>query len=220
MNRSTRNHAARWFKMWVLLCAGAFLCVGGVVGCAGTYDGNYWYGPQPAEMVMESPNTSQGEVARGLVSLSGIRRADQEHGIPAAVEMKVRLENKTEFPIVWHPTSMLLIAGNLEEFPTPTVDPAGEIEISPQSHAEVVAAFPFPGDQYPGKFDLEGLNLRITIRWDEMEITQSVAFTRQRRYYPSHYRYYDYPWHPFYGHPYYHHSGFHWGFTVGTSYCD
>ena len=187
------------------------LCSLAVSACS-AYDPRYEFQPRPVEVVQSVPG-EQDRAASVLVSVVGVRRRDKEQQTPAAVEVRMRVDNETDREVTLDPASLHLYAANLIPFPQPAV-PAGALVAPPHGSGDLAAFFPFPDGKVPGPFDLGGLSLRWTLDVGDSAVTGSVTFSRtpdERGYYyepvglfgfgwgwPSYY-YYGYP---YYGYPY------------------
>ena len=152
-------------------------------GCS-VYDHRYLYAPRPAEVL--SPPDS-GEELRTLVSVVGVRRADQESKLPACIEIRLLFENAGSDQVTVEPDSLVLTSAGLKRFPDPIIRPVDPIEDAPRDGRVVVAYFPFPDDIYPAEFDLSGLNLRWKLKVGDRSVTGSATFTRlPEPYYDRH----------------------------------
>jgi hypothetical protein len=165
-----------------------------LAGC-NEYDRRYKFGPKPIEVGHELPGEAQGAVASAMVSVVGLRKRDRQANRPAAMEVRLRVENHGDVEATVAPGALQLFAGNLEPFPEPLVDSDGPVTVRPGGNATITAFFPFPGGKYPGTFDLDGLAVRWTVTVADVPITRTATFTRRRDY--------DYyPTYPVYYHPY------------------
>ena len=157
-------------------------------GCATTYDSRYLYGPRPVDVESDVPGEPAAEPVHTLVSIMGVRRADEAADLPASVEVRLRLENTGETSVTFDPASIALFAADTQRFADPIVRPSRPMDIAPQESVTVEAFFPFPDGEYPGGFDLDGLNVRWTVEIDGKPLTRSATFTRLpfRYHYPYH----------------------------------
>jgi hypothetical protein len=175
-------------RSWLCMMLLAASCSAG--GCAGgPYDPHYLYEPRPAVVHMTVPGSDAP--ARVLASVIGIRRPDAAAGEPAAVEVRFRVENESQRELLVDPLDLALVAGNLESFPAPAVEPADARPIEGMGSATLEARFPFPGDDYPGPFDLSGLNLSWSLAAGGAVLHGSQTFSRVPEY-----DFYPYSWYP------------------------
>lgn len=163
---------------------GLLLAAGLLAGCS-AYDTRYQFEPRPLESAAAAP---QGEVlARALVTVVGLRRADEDAGLPAAMELRLQVENPGAAPLLLQAGEARLFAADLRPFPPPRAEPSGEIEIAPGGEAAVTLWFPLPEGTTPGDLDLEGLSLRWGVRRGAVVAAASASFTREERYWSDPY---------------------------------
>ncbi len=153
-----------------LAAAAATLC-----GCS-VYDSRYLYEPRPVDVQTRKPGADDVEPARTLVTVVGVRREDSRSQLPASVEVRLRVENTSPFPVAFDPGSLALFSAGLERFPDPIVRPEGSITVAPAGSAVVEAFFPFPDGRDPDDLDLSGLNLRWTLEVGGHAVTSSASF--------------------------------------------
>jgi hypothetical protein len=159
----------------------------GLSGCS-VYDARYSYAPAPAAVEIALPESEH--TVRTLATVIGVRRASSEEALPASVEIRLLVENHSPDTIATiEPGTLSLISGNLDRFPDPITRPPDTVRVDPNQTSTLTAFFPFPDDRIPGAFDLEGLNLRWTLRVDGRESAHNATFTRR----PSYYCYPAYP---------------------------
>jgi hypothetical protein len=144
-------------------------------GCS-VYDSRYLYEPRPVDVLTTKPGADDAEPARTLVTVVGVRQEDSRSQLPASVEVRLRVENTSPFPVAFDPASFVLFSAGLERFPDPIVQPEGPITVPPAGTAVVKAFFPFPEGRSPSEFDLSGLNLRWTLEVDGYAVTSSAGF--------------------------------------------
>lgn len=171
-----------------------------LAGCS-VYDGRYQFTPKPAEVVVYSKDQNQSSGVRTLVSVIGVRRAQKDKGEPASVEVAVRVENQTGKPIVFVPTRLQLIAGDLNEFGPPQLSSADQVQIDPEKSWSSHVRFAFPTEVARDRVDLDGLNLKWTVVIEGHLTTSSVSFTRRVVYSDGGYWYGG----PYYSHGFYRH---------------
>lgn len=152
-------------------------------GCS-AYLPNQHFTPHPLDIKVAA-KPSQSPNIRALISITGIRRMDEEAGLPMSVEIRFRIENDSDQAISFNAKKMQLLSANLKAFDSPILDPAKDkFEISPRNNADWTALFPFPSGVRDG-FDLKGLNLKWSFKSGENVITESATFERER-YHDTH----------------------------------
>lgn len=151
-----------------------------LVGCS-AYHGGYEYEPRPVEVrLLHDESPSAGEV-RTLVTIIGVRRADDELAQPRSVEARVRVDNASELTVTIDPASLSLTDADVNRFDPPRTEPRSVVAVEPSESATISAWFAFPD----GSADMAGLHLN----WVLMDIhggqhPQSATFSR-RVYEPS-----------------------------------
>ncbi len=149
-------------------------------GCATTYDGRYLYEPRLVDVESPMPDQAEGPPVRTLVTIAGVRRADADAGLPASVEVRLRVENAGPAAVSLDPATLALFSVDFTQFPAPITQPAEPVEIPPGQAGTIEVFFPFPGERYPGDLDLGGLNVRWTLLIGGRPVTSSATFSRQR----------------------------------------
>jgi hypothetical protein len=160
------------------------IALAGLAACS-AYDSRYEFEPRPFE-VGHALAGSDDRFASVLVSAVGVHKRDVEHGIPASVELKIRVDSSADEAIRLDPGKIQLFAANLEQFPEPVV-PDGPLVVEPNGSGTVTAYFPFPDGKIPGRYDLEGVSARWTLDVGERVSTGNATFTRSSGddgYYP------------------------------------
>ncbi|MHC4081697.1 MAG: hypothetical protein ACYS15_11630 [Planctomycetota bacterium] len=157
-------------------------------GCS-VYNWRYVYEPRPVDIQTTKPGADDAEPARTLVTVVGVRREDSKSQLPASVEVRLRVENTSPFPVAFDPASFVLFSAGLERFPDPIVQPEGPVTVAPAGTAVVKAFFPFPDDRGASDLDLSGLNLRWTIEVDGYAATSSASFLALPTAYYDRYHY-------------------------------
>ena len=166
-----------------LLLLGVGLSAAG--GCS-LYNSAYVFDPGPVDVTAYKPGTHDDPV-HTLITIVGVRRADKESGIPASLEVRLRVENTSRYPITFEPASLVLFSGDLERFPDPILYPAEPLALAPDQHGIVEAYFPFPDGRKATEVDLSGLNVRWTVSVDGHPVTSSASFQRRPdAYYDRH----------------------------------
>lgn len=153
----------------------AVIMVGGCV----PYEDPFAFEPHPADVTAARPGADV-EPVRTLVSILGVHRPDaRDPGKPPAIEVRLRVENTSPFPVTFDPGSLVLFSGGLARFPDPIVAPGEPVDVATGGSVVVDASFPFPGDGTPDGTDMSGLNLRWTLVIDGQPVTSSATFARQ-----------------------------------------
>lgn len=150
----------------------------GLMGCS-AYDTHYKYEPHPADVPV-SVNGHSGPAVKALVTVMGLRRENKKLNIPTSVHVGLRFENVSDQAVRFDPSSLVLVAADLDQFPSPTTIPSDPVEVEPGKVGQVEAYFPFPGGKYPGGFDLSGLNLRWTLEVGGQAVPGSATFSIRR----------------------------------------
>lgn len=173
-------------------------------GCS-LYRPGYYFEPRPVDVEVAVPDAPDAEPAHILVTVFGIRRADDEQQLPESIEVRLRIENTSPYALSFDPSTLTLFSADLAQFANPIARPPGSTEALPGASAVVDAFFAFPPGTGRHDFDLSGLNLRWTIQINDTPITSTADFVRRREYYPD--RYYPY-------------SHFHFGLGLHYYHCD
>ena len=162
-----------------------------LAGCS-VYDGRYAFEPPIVSVGVLDDEAVETESVRTLVSVIGVRRNDPDTGLPASVEIRVRVENDGAAPVRLEPTTLSLVAANLRAFPEPIVTDPGPVHVASGEHAIVNAYFPIERVNGTRAVDLSGLNLHWALDIGDRRVTGSSDFKRRRIDYPAHrfsYRY-------------------------------
>jgi len=160
-------------------CASVCSAVVLLSGCSVYHDG-FWYEPRPIEVNVFSPQKPDQTAAGVLISVIGVRHSDQETRLPASVELRFRIENKSSQAIVFDTSHLALFGGDLGAFEAPIIRPSGTDDIEPGDTKYLRVYFPFPnGDRY--QVDLGGLSLRWAVKVDGKSIEKSTSFSRVYR---------------------------------------
>ena len=166
-----------------------------LAGCASSYESRYSFAPSPHEILVQ-PEGAELPVARILVSVRGVRSPDSDLGIPLSTEVRMRVENLTDVPVLVQRGEFVLVDADLTSFGPPRIDVPGDLFAMPAETLSLVLHFPFPPETKPEDLALEGLNLRLALRWNEERgAIVSATFERVVRMDP-------YYWGPHYGYPY------------------
>ncbi len=153
----------------------ASLC--GATGCQTAYY-PVRYAPVPLESRVETAADAQVS-GRVLITVLGVRRADEEQGLPAGVEMRIRVENLGTKPFAVDPTDFKLLSADLRTFAAPRVTPPDPVEVGADDSGTLDVYFPFPFESSVDEFAMDSLNLRWTIVVNGGErITAAATFDR------------------------------------------
>jgi hypothetical protein len=155
-----------------------------LASCSTYYDVRYVPAP------LETRVGDGGEtVARSLVTVLGVRKADSSTGEPARVEMRMRVENLGTAPLAVEAESFELVAANLAAFEPGRLAPAPASELARNEVAEFDLWFAVPQGRAIEQFDLSGINLRWAVRFGNRRVYTGASF---QRVWPGPY-YYGYP---------------------------
>ena len=156
----------------------AFLLLLGACTSPRFYDDRYLPAPLEAEVGSEAVAGSQ---VRALVTVIGIERAAEGHGVRAVV--RIRLENLGGVPAKLERESLSLVSADLVVF-----GPAEVVSVDPAEMAEAALAlgqaatfdlvFPLPAGRTTSQIDLSGLNLRFALRFGDRAMTTGATFRR------------------------------------------
>jgi hypothetical protein len=170
-------------------CTSALIGAAVVLGGCSVYNSRYVYEPRPIDVEAPRPGAEDAEPARTLVTIVGVRRADDKAQLPASVEVRLRVENTSPYPVEFDPGSLALFSAGLERFADPIVRPGTAVALEPADSAVVEAYFPFPEGRAPGDLDLSGLNLRWSLQVGGQPVTSSASFVRLPDAYYDRYHY-------------------------------
>ncbi|MEX2671319.1 MAG: hypothetical protein WD294_04325 [Phycisphaeraceae bacterium] len=160
-------------------------------GCqSGQYDDRYVYQPRPMTVETFSRERPDLGTVRTLVSVVGLRRADEDADLPASVHVRMRLDNTADSIATFDPSTITLFGADVRQFAPPILDPAQVLTLEPGDSATVDAYFPLRGEGTPGTVSLEGLGVRWTVDIAGDTVPGSATFSRRERDY---YRRYNDP---------------------------
>ncbi|MHC4219323.1 MAG: hypothetical protein ACYSU7_12820 [Planctomycetota bacterium] len=145
-------------------------------GCS-VYSTRYVYEPEPADVESARPGADEADPAQTLVTIVGVRRADERSQLPASVEVRLQLNNTSPFPVTFDPATLALTGGGSDRFPDPIVRPEGVVTLAPQDTAVVDAFFPFPAGRSAEDLDLSALDLQWIVKLDGDAVASSAGFT-------------------------------------------
>ncbi len=158
-----------------------------LVGGCSVYDSRYAFDPGPVDVPAARPGAPDAEPVRTLVTVLGVRRADDRSTTPPGVDVRLRVDNTSPYPVTLDPAKLVLFSAGLERFAEAIVVPAGPIDLAPGGSGIIDASFPYPEAGTPDEMDLSGLNLRWTLVIDGESVTSSATFGRlPRGYYDRH----------------------------------
>ncbi len=192
-------------------------------GCS-TYLPDYHYLPQPALVVIPQgfppaatqpvqTSTTLPTVAveppamNVLGTVLGVRRGDEWHNIPEAVEIRLRLENGPT-PAMFDPSQIQLMTATLVPLGSGQATPKQPVELSPGQDYGVTVIFPLPAGASEDTLDLRGLRLSVPLTIDGHPVQAAMNFQRiltytiytpmyERPYYEPYYHRYP----TYYGRP-------------------
>jgi hypothetical protein len=163
-------------------------------GCS-PYVDDYYYTPRPA-MVQVQQATSQPSAppAAAMISVVGVRYADDSAHLPETVEINMRLDNTGTEQVNFDPRSLVLTNGQFIAFGQAVVDPPTPVSLAPNQSAILDVLFPFPQGLTYRNSDLESLQLRWQVQIGSTPVGQTADFRRTVTYYYSPYYYYPPPY--------------------------
>jgi len=144
--------------------------------------GSTWYAhrfvPAPLEAQVGVDGDSSAQ-ARTLVTIRGIRRASASAGRPAQVEVRLRLENLGSTPAVLDLSDLSLVTSDLESFGPAVVEPPTADPVAAGEYAIWDVSFPLPAGRSLGELDLQGVNLKWSVRFGDVRVTTGATFQRR-----------------------------------------
>ena len=182
-----------------------------MLGACSTYDARYAYVPKPAVVDVAAPGSDDRPAARTLITVIGVRRRNDVEATPAAVELRVRIENSGDHDVAFDPATLRLVSGDLRDFGPPRLEPEAATAVAAGAPLLVDALFPLPVSAAETPVDMEGLHAAWVVAIDGEDVPVRVAFSRVR---PVYYGAYGYdPWWgpygpscaPYYGYGYSYH---------------
>ena len=164
----------------------AFLLVGllsAIGGCSSSssYVDGFRYAPEPAlvDVFRRGSNTqAQSPPLSVMVSIIGVRRADAKAGLPASVEVRLRMEANGPAHVTFDPHTLELVTGSLQPFGAPITQPPTSISLNPGQTQNVSAFFPFPPGTSYRTLILDTLRLRWLVQIDNQTVPQTAYFER------------------------------------------
>lgn len=156
----------------------SLVLVATVVGGCSVYDSRFAFDPGPIDVPVSRPGSPETEPVRTLVTVLGVRRADENSSMPPGVEIRLRVDNTSPYQVTLDPAMLVLFSAGLERFADPIVLPAEPIDLAPGGSAMIDANFPFPDSGTPQDMDLSGLNVRWTLVIDGESVSSSATFQR------------------------------------------
>jgi hypothetical protein len=169
-------------------------------GCS-PYVDDYYYTPHPAMVQVQAtsqPSPSAPPPLAAMISVVGIRYADDSAHLPETVEINVRLDNTGTETVNFDPRSMALTNGQFVAFGQAIVDPPTPVTLAPNQSAILDVLFPFPPGLTYRNSDLESLQLRWQVQIGASPVGQQAEFRRTVSYY-YYAPYYYYPPPYYYG---------------------
>lgn len=162
----------------------ALLLACAALASCSAYDTRYRFEPMPVESDVVTADNS-AVLARGLVSVVGLRKADEEAGLPASMELRLHAENPGSAPFILEAGAARLYTADLKPFPAPAVDPQGDPEVAGGAAASVTLYFPLPDGSSASDLNLGGLSLRWSVRRGPDSTATNATFTRATPVYPQ-----------------------------------
>ena len=171
--------------------ASRHLAVCGLLAAAGcsVYDSRYVFDPRPVDVAASKPGAEGSAPLRALVTVLGVRRADEHAKMPACIDVRLRIDNTSPFPATFDPKGLCLFSAGLDRFPEPVLSTQQHLELAPGTFAFVDACFAFPQGSRPAELDLSGLDVRWTVAIDGQPVTSSASFMRRPGGYYDRYYY-------------------------------
>jgi hypothetical protein len=152
-------------------------------GCASSYYYDARYVEAPVETEVHS-DSAAGSQVRALASVLGIARPDQQTGRPKQVELRMRFENLGKVPAQFVTDNLSLVSADLVQFGPAQVVPHDELTIGAGETRQFDVSFPAPAVEP----DWSALNLRFTLKFQDVPVTVGVPFRRVE--YPVYNNYY------------------------------
>ncbi len=136
------------------------------------------YVPLPLEAQVQSASDAQLS-GRVLVTVLGVRRADEATGRAAGAELRVRVENLGARPFALEPGDFRLLSADLRPFAEPTVTPPEPQFVEADGSATLDLFFAFPDEESVEQYAMDSLNLRWTVLVEGGErLTAAATFER------------------------------------------
>lgn len=177
----------------------------GMVGGCSVYVDGYRYVPRPGVAEVRAATTEPAGVpVTVLATVIGVRREDKKEGIPASVEVRLRVEASGGETVTFDPQTLELSTGTLMGFGRVMVRPAGAVSLGANQSAEFSAYFPFAGGRSWDNTDMSTLQMRWLVVIHGQTVRQVTDF---HMVVPVYY-YYGEP----YGYPYGYGAGFYYGY--------
>lgn len=155
----------------------------GLVGACRSSWYSYSFAPAPLEVALDSPRAADAK-GRALVTVLGIRRADEKAGTPARVEVRMRLENAGSRKLAVVADSFRMVSSSLENFAAPTFSALPTEPLARNESAVFEVAFPLPDGKGPEALGLAGLNLRWEVDFEGERVGTGITFERRTDPYP------------------------------------
>ena len=146
-----------------------------LASCTTYYDVRFV--PAPLETRIDDTGDANS-IARVLVSITGVRKADDANHQPARVEMRMRIENLGTTPLEIEPDSFELVAANIVNFGRGEIAPLPQGPLATGASSEFDLRFPIAPGRTLEHYDFEGLNLRWAVRFGDRRVITGVSFQR------------------------------------------
>ncbi|MDX1564401.1 MAG: hypothetical protein R3236_03295, partial [Phycisphaeraceae bacterium] len=140
----------------------------------------YAYVPRPAEITAEivADNKTDPDVHL-LVTVTGIHRVKDDVPDHHSLEVKIRLENLTEKPILFDPSRVSATLETPDQTAVP-FDPPAAFDLAAGQRRSLTLRLPLPVGIEPEDRAAAGLNLSVEMEIAGRKVRRSVDF--QRRY--------------------------------------
>lgn len=163
------------FLLLPLLCG-----MGCSSGSRSPYAPGFRYAPEPALVDVFRRGTKAPPLSV-MVSVIGVRRADEDRRVPPSIEIRVRLENNGPARVSFDPATLQLVTGTLQPFLPPMVRPPTMIDLAAGQTQTINAQFPFPPGANYRNTNIDALRLRWQVRVDNQLVPQTALFERAYR---------------------------------------
>ena len=144
-----------------------------------------WYSarfvPAPLEVELSADGEPPAQ-ARALLTVVGIRR--EADGEPAAVVVRLRLDNMGSSPLALVEEGFDCVTGDLISLAQVRLDPAPGEPLGRDESRTWTATFPMPAGRRVEDLDWRGLNLKWTVDFDGRRVGTGVTFDRAFGYDP------------------------------------
>lgn len=137
----------------------------------------YRFTPSPVEALVQF--VEDGPVtARVLIGIPGAEREGRKRSGRPELLVRVRIENRSDGPIEFYPSSAVLLGSDLAEFGPAKADPPLPLEVASGEAKATLLRFPFPRDGDLDAPGLTGVNLALVLDTIAGPIDMSVSLER------------------------------------------